>query len=184
MSRNCLVHIKAQKLVANNGGDMNINEVLDTAIQLEEIMSLFYHEICQLCHDQLMSEELIKLSAEEIAHKNLLITGKNYINATQSIIILKPKVIAKLKIGLKNISTLIQKIQNRKLNILSALQAALTIESSLYQYHLKIIDEVKDIALKRLFEILSTCDKAHEEKIQKFFSRTFTQEEISASGLS
>ena len=80
---------------------MNINEVLDTAIQLEEKMSLFYLEICQLCHYKLMSEELIKLSAEEMAHKNLLITGKNYINATQSIIILNPKVIVNFKNGLR-----------------------------------------------------------------------------------
>lgn len=163
---------------------MNINEVLDIAIQLEEKMSLFYQEICHLCHDKSISEELIKLSAEEIAHKNLLITGKNFINATRVIIIIKPDRIADMILGLRNINTIIHKIQNRDLNIISALNDASKLERSFAHFHLKIIDEVEDLSLKRLFEILSTCDKNHEKRIQKIFKRPHQQYKISAQSLS
>ena len=158
---------------------MHINEVLDTAIRLEEKMSLVYQEICHLCHDKSMSEELIKLSAEEIAHKNLLITGKNYINATGAIIILKSETVTNLRLGLRNLSTTIYKIQNRELNIISALNAAANLEKAFAQYHFKLIGDVVDMSLKRLFEILSSCDSAHEERIQKIFGRPLHQGKIS-----
>lgn len=163
---------------------MNINEVLDTAIRLEEKLSLLYQEIGHLCHDKSMSEELIRLSAEEIAHKNLLITGKNYINATGAIIILKSDTITNLRLGLRNLSTTINRIQNRKLNIISALNDATKLEKAFAQYHFKLIDDVEDMSLKRLFEILSACDTAHEERIQKIYIRPQQQDKISAPSLS
>jgi len=59
---------------------MNTHEIFDLAIQAEEKLSECYKEISQLCQDKSISEELMILSKEEIDHRNLLITGTNYLN--------------------------------------------------------------------------------------------------------
>ena len=57
---------------------MDIQEILDKAALIEEQMSDFYREVSASCQDKSLSEELMKISQDEIGHMNLLITGKKY----------------------------------------------------------------------------------------------------------
>jgi rubrerythrin len=144
---------------------MNISETFDLAIQMEERMAQCYREINKLCQDEAISKELVRLSYDEIAHADLLITGKNYLKEIPDIFTLKSERITEMKIGLDRIIRLIDSVQGENVDFEGALNDAAELERLFEQFHLKTIAEVKDASLKKLFVALSADDKAHRRRL-------------------
>lgn len=154
----------------SKGESMSINENFDLAIQAEEKMSQCYKEMMKLSQDEAISEELAKLSREEIDHMNLLITGKNYLKEAPDIFNLTKDRITELKIVLKRAIRLIDNVQNRNTGLEEALNDIVDLERFFEQFHLKSIAEIEDSSLKNLFEALSIGDKAHRERLMKIIT--------------
>jgi rubrerythrin len=144
---------------------MSISETFDLAIQMEEKMSECYREINKLCLDEAISKELLRLSYDERAHADLLITGKNYIQEAPDIFALKSETITQMKIGLNRITGLIENVHGKNINFEEAINDAAKLERLFERFHLRTIAEVKDASLRRLFEVLSTDDKAHTRRL-------------------
>jgi rubrerythrin len=144
---------------------MSISETFDLAIQMEEKMSECYKEIGKLCLDETISKELVRLSYDERAHADLLMTGKNYLTEAPDIFSLKSERIAEMKIGLDKIIRLIENVHGKNINFEEAINDAADLERLFEQFHLKTIAEVKDASLKKLFVALSTDDKAHTRRL-------------------
>lgn len=144
---------------------MAIDETFDLAIQLEEKMSECYKEIYKLCQDEAVSRELVRLSHDERAHADLLITGKNYLKEVPDIFSLKLERLTELKTALRGVIKLIESVLEKNATLKQALNDAAELENLFEQFHLKTIAQVKDSSLKKLFKALSTDDKTHRERL-------------------
>lgn len=149
---------------------MSVSENFDLAIQAEEKMSQCYKEISKLSQDEAISQELVKLSREEIDHMNLLKTGKNYLIEAPEVFSLTKDRITELKIVLNRASRFIDKVRNENIGLEEALNDIVELERILEQYHLRSIAEIEDDSLKNLFEALSIGDKAHKERLIKIIT--------------
>lgn len=145
---------------------MGIEDTFDLAIQLEERMSECYKEIGKLCRDEKISKELVRLSYDEIAHGDLLRTGKNYLKEVPDIFSLKSERITEIKTGLDRVIRLIDTVRDRNISFEDAVNGAAELEKLLEQFHLKTIAEVKNASLKKLFEALSIDDKIHVGRLK------------------
>jgi len=144
---------------------MAIKETFDLAIQLEEKMSGCYKEISRLCQEESLAKEFIRLSNDEIAHRNLLLMGKNYLEVAPDIFHLSRERIGEMENGLNKITKLIERTHDKNISLEEALNDAAELERLFEQFHLKTIVEVEDISLKKLFEALSADDKIHRERL-------------------
>jgi len=144
---------------------MGLTDTFDLAIQLEEKMSECYKAMCKLCRDEAISKELVRLSYDEIAHADLLRTGKNYLKEAPDLFSLRSERITEMKIGFNKIIRLIEGVHSKKVDLEEALNEAVELERLFEQFHLKTIAEVKDASLKKLFKALSTDDKTHRERL-------------------
>jgi len=149
---------------------MGIEETFDLAIQLEEKMSECYKQIGKLCRDEAISKELVRLSYDERAHADLLITGKNYLKEVPDIFSLKSERMTEMKIALNKIIKLIDNVHNKNIDLEEALNDAAELERLFEQFHLKTIAEVREASLKKLFEALSTDDKVHAGRLIKIIT--------------
>ena len=144
---------------------MAIEETFDLGIQLEEKMSECYKEISRLCQEESLAREFIRLSNDEIVHRNLLVMGKNYLKVAPDIFHLRRERIGELETGLNKITKLIERIHDKHISLEEALNDAAEIERLFEQFHLRTVAEVKDASLKNLFEALSVDDKAHRMRL-------------------
>jgi rubrerythrin len=144
---------------------MSVSETFDLAIQLEEKMSECYKAICKLCQDEAISKELVRLSYDEIAHADLLRTGKNYLKEVPDIFNLKSERMTELNTALNGIANLIESVREKNTNLKQAINDTAELERLFEQFHLKTIADVKDASLKKLFEALSTDDRVHARRL-------------------
>ena len=154
-------------------GYMNLKEVFDLAIQAEQNISVCYDEMNLAFQNESFSDEFTTLSKEEIDHRNLLMTGKNYLEEASDILSGKPKEIAKLRSGLTTVSKLIDRLRNRDIGLKEALNNLIELEKVFEKFHLIATVEVKDPSLKKLFEALSLGDKLHKARLVKIRSKYF-----------
>ena len=152
---------------------MAIEDTFDLAIKLEEKMSECYKEISRLCQDESIANEFIKLSNDEIAHRDLLLMGKNYLKEAPDVFSLRRERISELEIGLNKIIGLIERVHDKKIALEEALNDAAELERLFEQFHLRTIAEVKDASLKKLFEALSTDDKTHRMRLISVMKRFY-----------
>lgn len=144
---------------------MSISDTFDLAIQLEEKMSECYKAMGELSQDESISRELTRLSSDERAHMNLLIMGKNYLKEAPDLFRPKSERIAEMEVALNKIIKLVDGVHDQKIVLEEALNNAADLEKYFEQFHLRTIAEFKDASLKKLFEALSTDDKAHRERL-------------------
>lgn len=144
---------------------MTANEIFDVAIKVKEKMCMCYQEMERHCNEKSISKELIKLAAEEIAHKNLILTGKNYLSAISDVFIVKPDRVNDMKNGIRSIKTLINKLQNNSINLYDALNCTIKLEKAFAFCHSQTISEAEDMSFQRLFEILENCDREHVKRL-------------------
>ena len=144
---------------------MTVNEIFDVAIKVKEKMCMCYQEMERHCNEKSMSKEFIKLAAEEIAHKNLILTGKNYLSTISDVFIVKPDRVNDMKNGIRGIKTLINKLQNNSVNLLEALNFAINLEKAFSLCHSQTISEAENMSFQRLFEILENCDREHAKRL-------------------
>lgn len=152
---------------------MNIQESIDLATQMERKMSECYEELSQFCDDESISKELMELSKEEIDHMNLLITGKNYISEAPELFELKFDREVEMKEGLNRVMILIDKIKNKKVNFIEAINDTFELEKLFEQLHLKTIVIINDTSLKNLFKALSLGDKEHKNRLIEILKRLY-----------
>src|SRR4030042_286374 len=146
---------------------MSVSETFDLAIQLEEKMSECYKAMCKLCQDEAISKEFMRLSYDEIAHADLLRTGKNYLKEVPDIFSLKSERMTELNTALNGITKLIESVREKNTNLKQAINDTAELERLFEQFHLKTIAEVKDASLKKLFEALFTDDRVHERRLTR-----------------
>jgi rubrerythrin len=144
---------------------MEITEAFDTMVQLEALMSDCYLEISQICNDKSISKELVELSKEEIDHKNLLATGKNYLNEAPDVFSFDPDRASQLSLMQNRMARLIKDVHEKKIDLAEAINDAAVIERILERFHVHNIAEVKDMSLRRLFSTLSLGDKEHKKSL-------------------
>jgi len=152
---------------------MAIEDTFDLAIKLEEKMSECYKEISRLCQDESIASEFIKLSNDEIAHRDLLLMGKNYLKEAPDVFSLRRERIGELEIGLNKITGLIERVRDKNVALEEALNDAAELERLFEQFHLKAIAEVRDASLKKLFEALSVDDKTHRMRLINVMKRFY-----------
>lgn len=152
---------------------MGLNETFDLGTQLEEKMAECYKEMSRLCQDEALARQFMMLSDEEIGHRNLLITGKNYLKEAPDIFHLRQERIVELQIGLNKIIRLVEMIRDKKVGLEEALNEAAELERFFEQFHLKSIADVDDESLKKLFEALSAQDKAHRLRLVHILERFY-----------
>lgn len=144
---------------------MKMMAALDLAIQIEEKFYECYVAIRHNFPDETMDVELEKLAVEEVGHKNLLKTGKNYLlRAPQAFpeeIDLEPE----LQSGRDDLSALQNDLQTESLDLRTALERIYKLELKFEQVHLQTLAQVTDNSLKQLFEALSAGDKEHRERL-------------------
>jgi rubrerythrin len=144
---------------------METNEAFDTFVQLEKMMSECYMEISKICNDESVSKELVELSKEEIDHMNLLKWGKDYLNESQNALVCKFERPAELSLVQDKIGTLINDIQEKKIGLMEAINDVTVLERIMGQLYLKRIAEVKNLSLKRLFDLLSLSGREHKRSL-------------------
>ena len=152
---------------------MSIEDTFDLAIQLEAKMSECYKAMSQLCQDESIANEFIRLSNDEIAHMNLLLMGKNYLKEAHDVFSLRRERIGELEIGLNKITGLIERVRDKNIDLEEALNDAAELERLFEQFHLRTIAEIKDASLKKLFEALSTDDKTHRMRLISVMKRFY-----------
>jgi rubrerythrin len=160
--------------ILEKGGNMSIEDTFGLAIQLEAKMSECYKEINKLCQDETISKELVRLSYDERAHADLLITGKNYLKEVPDIFSLKSERMTELKTALNGIIKLIESVRDKNTTLRQAINEAAELENLFEQFHLRTIAEVRDASLKRLFEALSTDDKVHAKRLMKIVTSFYS----------
>ena len=153
---------------------MGLSDTFDLAIQLEEKMSECYKDIGKLCQDEAISKELVRLSYDEIAHADLLRTGKNYLKEVPDIFSLRLERITELKTGLDRIIKLIDTVRSENIAFEEAINDAAELEKLFEQFHLRTIAEVKDASLRRLFEALSSEDKTHVKRLKNIMKSSYS----------
>ncbi len=152
---------------------MAIEETFDLAIQLEEKMSECYKEISRVCQEESLARVFIRLSNDEIVHRNLLLMGKNYLKEAHDVFSLRRERIEELKIGLNKIIRLIERVHNKKIGLEEAVNDAAELERLFEQFHLRTVAEVEDASLKKLFDALSTDDKTHRMRLISAMKRLY-----------
>ena len=154
---------------------MNINEFFDLVIQVKEKMTECYREISKLCQNESISKDLMMLSKDETDHKNLLITGKNYLKKATDVFSQNRDRVVELKIGLNRAIRIVDNIHNNNIDLKKAINDAAELERLFEQFHLDTIAEVKDSSLKKLFKALSTDDKVHNWRLVKILTSFYRQ---------
>jgi len=129
---------------------MSISENFDLAIQAKEKMSICYEEISKLSQSDAISQELVNLSGEELDHRNLLITGKNYLMEAPEVFSLTKERLTELKIVLNRTIRLIDNVRNRSISFKEAINDIVDLERYFEQFHLRSIAEIEDNSLKRI----------------------------------
>jgi rubrerythrin len=152
---------------------MGLSDTFDLAIQLEEKMSECYKAMRKLCQEESISKELVRLSYDEIAHADLLRTGKNYLKEAPDIFSLRSERITEMKTALEKTFRLIETVRDKNTTFEDAINGAAELERLFEQFHLKAIAEVKDASLKRLFEALSTDDKVHTGRLINILTSSY-----------
>ena len=100
---------------------MNINEFFDLVIQVKEKMSECYKEISKLCQNESISKDLMMPSKDETDHKNLLITGKNYLKKATDVFSQNRDRVVELKIGLNRAIRIVDNIHNNNIDLKKAI---------------------------------------------------------------
>jgi rubrerythrin len=144
---------------------MEANEAFDVFTQIEKMMSECYMEISKLCNDESISKELAELSREEIDHMNLLKWGKDYLDGAQNTVVCKFERPAELSLVQDKIGRLINDIQEKKTGLMEAINDVAVLERIIGQLYLRRIAEVKNISLKRLFDLLSLGGREHNKSL-------------------
>ena len=150
---------------------MDIQEILDKAALIEEQMSDFYREVSASCQDKSLSEELMKISQDEIGHMNLLITGKKYASEAPEAFEIHQETEEMIKLGLERIRSLMDMVRNDKSSLEVILNDALWLEKFFSQFHLKSVVNVKMSSLKQLFESLSQDCETHACQLSNIIAK-------------
>jgi rubrerythrin len=144
---------------------MEANEAFDVFTQIEKMMSECYMEISKLCNDESISKELAELSREEIDHMNLLKWGKDHLDGAQNTVVCIFERPAELSLVQDKIGRLINDIQEKKTGLMEAINDVAVLERIIGQLYLRRIAEVKNISLKRLFDLLSLGGREHNKSL-------------------
>jgi len=149
---------------------MKIMAALDLAIQIEEKFYECYAEIRQNFPDKTMNEEIEKLAAEELGHKNLLKTGKNYLLRAPQAFPEEIDLELEMQTGRTELTALHKDLTDKTVDLKTALERIYKLEQNFEQVHLQTLIQVKDQSLKQLFEALSGGDKAHQERLGRMMA--------------
>ena len=78
-----------------------------------------------------------------------------------------------MKEALNRVMTLINKIRNKEVDFIEAINDTFELEKFFERFHFKTIVEVKEQSLKDLFKALSQGDKNHKIKLIELLKRLY-----------
>lgn len=144
---------------------MAINSVLDQAVDLELRVSEAYRKLSWLAREDLLRDELKRLAEEEIAHANLLRSGKAYVSREADLFAVTENADVKLRGVLHLVGELLADLDKGGLSLKQGLRRLAALESHCERLHLSGLLEIREPSLRQLFVALASDDKAHRERL-------------------
>lgn len=153
---------------------LSVIRALSLAIDLELKVAEAYEKLSRMAVDETVKEDLTTLSREEKVHANLLRTGKHFVHSDP--LLFANEKISEKDIGdhLKMIENFLKYVDDKILDLEDALRRMHDMESWFETVHIQTLLEVKDPFLRKLFEALSTGDRAHTRRLEKLIQALYT----------
>jgi rubrerythrin len=148
---------------------MNIEKFLDLGTEIESQISLIYEKVAKLTVDEAVSEQLIKISREELNHANSLKMGKNYLKQAPDLFLAVNMNEEELNAGLTELGIFQTRLKETTL-LLPALKWLLDLEKKFERIHIGVSVLLADVHLKELFQTLSKGDQNHVVTLTQIIS--------------
>jgi rubrerythrin len=130
--------------------------------------------LCGLSHiapDESLRQELLRLSAEEDGHANLLKRGKVYIMEMPDLAEKANMSVDEIEEGINRAALLIGDVENRRIGISQALKQTSSLESQYERVHFNAFVAIKDDSVKKMFETISREDENHSQRLKEILSK-------------
>ncbi len=146
---------------------MSLSIIMVEAIDLEILLSEIYRKTAELAPEESIGKELILLAGEELAHANLLRTGRNYLTRAPEAFGEATISREELLQGLKATQELLGMIEAKSLLLPQILERLIELETQFEKIHLQTIAEIQEESLKKLFQKLAGEDRKHTERLTR-----------------
>jgi len=150
---------------------MHVNEVLDLAERMEEGLSECYGSLAKLAKSDELRRGLERLAQEEIDHRNIIRTGRNYLFQAPEAFAQPAMRAEDLQEGLDRCRGLLERLEREKTTLNSALGDVFRLESIYEKVHLSTCLEINDEGLRKLFQALSQGDAEHRRSLEELVAR-------------
>ncbi len=146
---------------------MLLSKLIIEAIDLEALIAEIYKQASELAPDENIVRELTSLAGEELAHANLLRTGRNYLTRAPEAFGEATISREELLQGLKATQELLGMIEAKSLLLPQILERLIELETQFEKIHLQTIAEIQEESLKKLFQKLAGEDRKHTERLTR-----------------